>query len=156
MSTQTETQTFRMERTFDARPDEVWAAWTEAEQFAKWISPFGRDAEVPEFDATEGGNVRFVMIDDEGTRYPEEVGTFERLDRPNHLVMFQANDDRDDIFAGFPMRMDVLFEKVGDKTRMRFTHTGYPPNFPIEEARKGFTACFDKLAQVVAEHKGIA
>lgn len=154
--TQTKTQTFRMERTFDASPEQVWTAWTKAEQFAKWISPFGADAEVPEFHATQGGKVRFIMIDDDGNRFPEEVGTFEKLDAPSHLIMDQANDDRDDIFASFPMRMDVRFARVGDKTRMTFVHAGYPPTFPLEEAQKGFTACFDQLAEVVAEHQAVA
>jgi hypothetical protein len=33
---------------------------------------------------------------------------------------------------------------------MLFEHSGYPPTFPMEEAKRGFTACFDKLTHVVS------
>jgi hypothetical protein len=26
---------------------------------------------------------------------------------------------------------------------------GYPPTFPMDEAKRGFTACFDKLTNVI-------
>jgi uncharacterized protein YndB with AHSA1/START domain len=144
-----QTQTFRMERTFDCTPEELWEAWTTAEEFARWISPFpGLDAEVPELDARPGGRVLFTMIAPDGARYPQ-VAIFKVVDRPRELVLSQPNDNRHDIFTGYPLTMRVRFEAVGTRTRMTFEHSGYPPNFPMDEARRGFTACFDKLANVI-------
>jgi uncharacterized protein YndB with AHSA1/START domain len=32
-----QTRTFRLERTFDCTPEELWEAWTTAEEFAQWM-----------------------------------------------------------------------------------------------------------------------
>jgi uncharacterized protein YndB with AHSA1/START domain len=148
-----QTLTFRMEKVFDCTPDELWEAWTNPSEFARWISPFpGLDAEVPELDARPGGRVRFTMIGPDGARYPEEA-VFQVVDRPRKLVLLQANEHRNDIFRGFPLTMRVRFEPLGKQTRMHFEHSGYPQNFPMDEAKRGFTACFDKLEGVVRAHR---
>lgn len=147
-----ETQTWSLQRTFDCTLEQMWAAWTDPEKYAKWISPFpGKDAEVHEFDARVGGRVRFTMIGPDGQRFPETSFVFEVLDKPNEIVTFEKNDDRDDIFAGYPMRMRVKIEPVDEGTRLRFEQSGLPPQFPVEEAKKGFGAVFDKLEQVLKE-----
>lgn len=145
-------QSWSTERTFDCTPEEMWAAWTDPVQLAKWISPFpGVDAEVHELDARVGGKVRFTMIGPDGTRFPTSELTYEVLDPPHEIVQFEPNDDRDDIFAGHPMRMHARSEKVGDKTRMIFKQSGLPATFPVEEAKKGFGACFDQLEALLTE-----
>jgi hypothetical protein len=88
------------------------------------------------------------MIAPDGARYPEEA-IFKIVDRPLELVLYQPNDDRHDIFSGYPLTMRVRFEAVGKKTRLIFEHSGYPPTFPMDEAKRGFTACFDKLTNVI-------
>ena len=141
----------RMERTFDCTIDQMWAAWTDAEQYAKWISPFpGIDAEVHEFDPRVGGRVHFTMVDAQGKRYPSEVGVFEVLDRPHEIVLYQpANHERDDVFKGHAQRMKARFERVGpNRTRVLF-ETNLPAGFPLDMARGGFGSCFNKLADVV-------
>lgn len=148
---QTETQTLRIERVFDCSPDELWAAWTDPDQFAKWINPFpGADAEVHEMAVEPGGHCRFTMYGPDGTAFPEEDGTYEVVESPSQLIMVQDNEDRDDIFADHPMRMDARIETAGDQTKLVFVHSGYPEAFPMDEAEGGFGACFDKLEAVLA------
>lgn len=149
---QGETQTWSLERTFRCTPEQMWAAWTDPEKYAKWISPFpDQDAEIHEFDARVGGRVRFTMIGPDGARFPETSAVFEVLDKPEKIVMFEKNDDREDIFAGYPMRATTTIEPVDGGTRLVFEQSGLPPQFPVEEAKKGFTAVFDKLDQVLKQ-----
>ncbi len=148
--TKTETQSWSLERTFACTPEAMWAAWTDPQKYAKWISPFpGQDAEIHEFDVRVGGKVRFTMVGPDGTRFPETSAVFEVLEKPNKIVMFEKNDDRDDIFAGYPMRATTTIEPVDEGTRLVFEQNGLPPQFPVEEAKKGFGAVFDKLDDVV-------
>ncbi len=145
MKTSGQTQTLHVERNFDCSADQLWAAWTVSEQFAKWINPFpGIDAEVPQLDPRLGGRIRFTVVDPEGTRHPEE-GIFEALDPPRELVIYQENEGRDDLFDGHPLRMMVRIRPAGDHTALAFEQSGYPADFPLEEAQEGFEACLDKL-----------
>jgi len=152
MTSAAQTQTLRIERILDATPEEVWAAWTQPEQYAKWISPFpGRAVELHEFDARVGGRVRFTMVGTQGERYPEASFIYEKLDRPREIVTFEANENRPDVFDGHPMRATVRFEPLpGGKTRVRFEQAGLPAVVPLDMARQGFGACFDKLATLLA------
>jgi pimeloyl-ACP methyl ester carboxylesterase/uncharacterized protein YndB with AHSA1/START domain len=137
-----------MERLFDCTPEELWDAWTIPEEFARWISPFaGLDAEVPEFDARLGGRLVFIMVGPDGERFYEE-GYFEVFNRPHELVIYQPHENRDDFFDGFPLTMRAQFVAEGAQTRLIFEHSGYPMNFPMDEAHHGFSAVFDKLAVV--------
>ncbi len=46
---------FRMERTFAATRDEVWAAWTQPGSLEKWFGPEGCTAQSVAFDLKPGG-----------------------------------------------------------------------------------------------------
>ncbi|MCU1280048.1 MAG: hypothetical protein JWM53_3594 [bacterium] len=140
------TQTFRMERVFDCSPEELWEAWTNADELARWISPFpGLDAEVPELDARPGGRLCFIMIGPNGERYPQEA-VFVVVERPRRLVLQQPNETPGQRFSGYPLTMTVRLEAEGDKTRLLFEHAGYPMTLDLDEPKHGFGACFDKLA----------
>lgn len=155
MTNPTQSQILRMERDFDCTLDEMWAAWTDPKQLARWISPFpGIDAEVHELDAREGGRIRFTMIDAQGKRYPEEKGVFEVLRKPHEIVQFSPNDERDDVFKGHPQRMKARFERIGPtRTRVHF-ETNLAPGIPLDMAQGGFGSCFRKLEQHLAAVRG--
>lgn len=143
-------QTLTLERVFNCRPEDLWEAWTDPDQFAQWINPTpGQNAEVHELDVREGGIVHFTMYGPTGEPFPEEEGRFEVVDEPHELVHIQPNDDRDDVFGGRPMKLTARFVDEGSHTRMIFEQTGLPPEFPIDEARNGFGSCFDQLANLV-------
>lgn len=56
-----ENKTLTFERVFGAPRERVWAAWTNAEQLAKWWGPRGWKTEVKEFDFTPGGHLLYGM-----------------------------------------------------------------------------------------------
>lgn len=145
----------RLERVYDCSPQEMWAAWTDPKQLAKWISPFpGIDAEITALDPRPGGAIRFTMIDAQGNRYVEDEGVFEVVDPPRELVQYQANEKREDIFKGYPQRLRARFEPVGgNQTRLLLEVTGFPPQMRVQDAAMGFGACLDKLGAHLANRR---
>lgn len=138
--TQQQTQTLRIERTFEASPEAIWAAWTDPKQYAKWFNPFpGQDAEILEWDARPGGKVKFNMVAPDGTKYPNE-GKFISLDKPRELVTGEEDG----------MRVRVTIHPEGARTRVVMEQTGLPMAVPLDQARAGWGAIFDKLVAFLA------
>lgn len=46
---------FVITRTFDAPPDQVWKAWSEAEQMQTWWGPRGCSIKIANFEFRPGG-----------------------------------------------------------------------------------------------------
>ena len=83
----------RIERTFDASPEDVFDAWTSPEVMRRWLH-CGADWGTPEaeVDLRVGGKVRVVM------RRPDRIevearGEYTLIDRPRRLVMTWTFDD---------------------------------------------------------------
>jgi uncharacterized protein YndB with AHSA1/START domain len=139
-----------MERVFDCTPDELWDAWTIAEEFARWISPLpDRDAEVLAFDPRPGGRLAWVMPCSESDGIYED-GVFEVLRRPHELVIYQPHAEPGHPLTGHPLTMRVRFEPEGDKTRMTVEHAGFPAAMSLDGAYAGFSTNLEKLAHTVA------
>lgn len=139
-----ETKTLTLARTFDASPQELWAAWTDPDQYAQWLNPAGIDLVIHEFDVRPGGKVRFDMPQPDGNQNPQE-GVFHEVDPPRRLVSGEA--DRS-------FMLEAEFEPVGpDRTRLVVTITGIPPEYR-EPATEGWNVCFDQLAAVVGRQRG--
>lgn len=131
--------TLTLERTFRATPERLWRAWTDPQQYARWLNPSPADLVVHEWDLRVGGKVRFDMPQPDGNRNPQE-GVFHVLDPPRRLVT--GNEDGSFL-------VEAAFEPVGEgQTRMRVTVTGLPAEWH-GPATTGWNAGFDKLARVV-------
>lgn len=131
----------RLERTFDATPQEMWAAWTVPEQYAKWLNPTpGHDLVIHEWDLREGGTIRFDMPQPDGNPNPQS-GVFHVLEPYTHLV----SGEPDKSFL-----LDVRIQPVGEtKCHLVVEITGLPPEYR-EPATIGWGQCFDKLEKVLA------
>ena len=144
MTAQTKSPTLKLERTFDATPLDLWGAWTDPKQYARWFNPApGIDLVIHEFDVRVGGKIRFDMPQPDGNRNPQE-GVFLELSRFTRIL------------SGAPDRsflIDTRFVPV-DKTRTRMVVevTGVPPEYHAG-ATQGWNAGFDKLERVLREPK---
>jgi uncharacterized protein YndB with AHSA1/START domain len=82
------------ERTYAAPIDDVWAAWTRAEQLREWWGPDKTTVVACEVDLRVGGRIHLVMEAGAGmgkyagTRWPME-GTLTRVDPP-HTLAYEA------------------------------------------------------------------
>jgi PhnB protein len=64
-----ENLTVKVERSFDAPLDLVWAAWTEAELLDQWWGPKPFRAETKSMDFSEGGRWLYAMVSPEGQKH---------------------------------------------------------------------------------------
>lgn len=53
-----------IERTYRARPEDVWALWTTKEGFESWWGPVGFRADVHAIEARENGALNYDMVAD--------------------------------------------------------------------------------------------
>ena len=65
--------TITMEREFDAPPDVLFRAFTEAEALKTWYGPNGFTITVLAMDFRVGGLFRFTMHGPDGTDYPNRI-----------------------------------------------------------------------------------
>jgi len=137
----TQAKTLRLERTFDASPVDLWSAWTDPKQYAKWFNPAPDiDLVIHEYDVRPGGRVRFDMPQPDGNRNPQE-GVFHVLTPFTRIV--SGSPDKSFL-------IDVRFEPNGKRTRMIVEVTGVPPEYHAG-ATQGWNAGFDKLERVLRE-----
>lgn len=134
--------TARVERILHAPPDEVYAAWVEAETLARFIAPAPGTAQV-EIDPRVGGRLRIVMTFPD--RVTEIEGTYIALDRP-HRISFSWRPLR----AGFQSVVTVALEPHGDaQTRMTITHSRLPLEW-LSSYETGWGSIGDALAVALA------
>jgi uncharacterized protein YndB with AHSA1/START domain len=94
------TQTVKIERTFDAPRDKVFAAMTQKDKLEKWWVGPGYTNRVEQLDARDGGSWKFVQRDEEGHEFsfhgsyhkvsPEliiQTFEFDGLDEPGHVAL---------------------------------------------------------------------
>jgi PhnB protein len=69
----------KVERSFDAPLDLVWAAWTEGPLLAQWWAPKPYKAETKDMDFREGGRWLYAMTSPEGQKM-WDLKTFLKID----------------------------------------------------------------------------
>lgn len=76
---------FTITRLLDAPRSLVWRAWTEEEELAHWLHPFGVSTDSISFDVQVGGRLTYTMTDEQtGQTFPTggvflEVQPMDRL-----------------------------------------------------------------------------
>ena len=157
-----DTKDVRIERTFDAPIDVIWAMWTEPEHFANWYGPMGAKIPRAEMDVRVGGRRHIAMAMDT-PRGPMEmffVGEYREVNPKTRLVYTELMADAD----GAPMTAEqmgmppgahletsivVELEDLGDSTHMVMTHIGVPADSP---GGQGWAMAIAKFEARIAEH----
>ena len=156
----TDTKDVRIERTFDAPIDAVWAMWTESEHFARWYGPMGARIPKAEMDVRVGGRRSIAMEMDtpNGTMQMFFVGEYREIDPKTRLVYTEAMADAEGnpmtpqqmgMPPGAPATTSIVVELVDldGRTGMTMTHHGVPADSP---GGQGWSMAMDKLASYVA------
>ena len=105
-----------LEYNIDADTRSVYNAWTEIEIFKKWFCPTGFTIAKAALDAKPGGCFRIHMRSPEGDIYPTK-GEYILLDKPHRIVYKDSWDDNRP--QNDPTIAEVIFEAVGDKTKLK-------------------------------------
>jgi uncharacterized protein YndB with AHSA1/START domain len=140
----------RVERTFDAPRDRVFAAYTDPELIPRWWGPRRYTTRVVEMDVRTGGSWHFAHEAD-GEESHGFRGSYREVTPPERIVQTFE-------WLGMPGYISVEtaeFEDLGDKTRVVTTST-----FHFTEDRDGMlasgmegglTETYDRLDEVLAE-----
>jgi uncharacterized protein YndB with AHSA1/START domain len=137
----------RLERLLPASVEDVFAAWTEPAQMARWLSPVGR-AEV-DADVVMGGRLRVVMID--GDVRIEHDGEFLEVQPPTRLSFTWRSR-----FTGDqPTLVTVELHDEDGATRLVLQHERLSPEAKASH-EDGWGAILDRLATVLAANGSTA
>ncbi|MFC9234447.1 SRPBCC domain-containing protein [Streptomyces decoyicus] len=136
-------------RTFDARRELVFEAWTTPEHFAYW---FGGELEVPvdrmAMDARPGGVWSLVMRTPDGGELPFS-GVYREVAVPERLEFTLKDASAPGGTEGEIVR--VTLTDLGDRTEMAFRQLG--GNLTSEQYRQaeaGWAGFFDRLGELLA------
>ena len=131
----------RLERMLPAPVEDVFAAWTEPERMARWLSPRGH-ADV-DADPVVGGHLRVVMID--GDVRIQHDGEFLQVQPPERLVFTW----RSPYTGEEPSVVTVELHDQGGATRLVLHHDRLPSDAQASH-EGGWGAILDRLADVLA------
>jgi len=135
--------TVTITRTFDASPEQVFAAWTEPEQIARWYGPqqFEAPAERIAVDLRPGGRWELTMLRRDGAG--ELAVGYEILEVQPPWLLVMRSDPMPHMPE--PTVVRLTLEAVDGATRLTLTD-GPLPESGVAGAQAGYLAALDKLA----------
>ena len=139
----------RIERTFRAPVDAVFAAWTSAEMLRRWYPP-GADWDTPvaEVDLRIGGALRLVMRAPSGDEFGGG-GEYREIDPPRRLAFTWAWDRSIATRATQLVEVDFTDNRDGTTTVV-MVNRGLRDE-EAQEHREGWDASFENLDRLLAE-----
>ncbi|MFE9662757.1 SRPBCC domain-containing protein [Streptomyces sp. NPDC005955] len=141
---------YEIVREVAAGREDVYAAWTETERFARWFGPrmLTTPVERVSLDVRPGGRWRAVLVGEEGF---EAVlrGRYRQVDAPARLVFTTGDPDHPD---GEPAFLATLtLEGRGARTLMRFHQHGVNTDAEhVARVRAGWLEFFDRLDEYLS------
>jgi uncharacterized protein YndB with AHSA1/START domain len=138
--------TLRIERTFQAPAERVFAAWTSAEVMRRWWqAELGWETSAAEVDLRIGGAVRVVMRDPERDVDHGGGGRYTEIDPPTRLAFTW-------IWDGDARRtlIEIDFEETDGATTVRFTHSGLWDEAAVRSHEGGWGRILDNLQRTLA------
>jgi uncharacterized protein YndB with AHSA1/START domain len=127
----------RIERLLPAPVERAYNAWVDPEAMSAWFSPTG-SAEI-RADVRVGGRLQVVMVG--AGRRIEHTGEYVAVDPPKKLSFTWRSPYTGDR----PSIVSVLFDSVGDATRIVLTHEDLPDD-AIASHEGGWGSILDRLA----------
>jgi uncharacterized protein YndB with AHSA1/START domain len=138
----------RIERSFAAPIERVFAAWTSEDVLRRWLhaSP---DWETPtaEVDLRVGGMIRIVMLDPSNGFERGATGEYTVVEPPHRLVFTWVWDHE----PNDPQLIELEFSERNDRTTVLMTNSRIPTVERRESQQRGWQVCYDNLERVFSE-----
>jgi uncharacterized protein YndB with AHSA1/START domain len=136
-----------LERTCDAAPEQIFAAWTEPGLLTQWWGPPGTRLIAAEIDFREGGRYRL------GIQHSEQVtyfvsGIYQTI-QPPHKLAFTWRWENPDMDIGNSL-VTLEFRANGRQTDLRLTHAKLPTDQARAAHQEGWLGMLAKLAQFLS------
>jgi uncharacterized protein YndB with AHSA1/START domain len=138
--------TLRLEREFEATPEEVFDAWTNPEVLTRWWAPAPTwDSPGCDVDLRVGGRYTMRMREREGAQVNAVAGEYREIDRPRRLVYTWCWEAGSGVQAGLVSLVTVEFIAVGDRTRVVLEHSGLGSEESRGRHGQGWHGAMDNL-----------
>lgn len=141
-----QTAEYEITRTFAVAPEQVFAAWTQPERFARWFGPriFTTPADRVVLDVRPGGAWSATLVGEEGFEVTLH-GVYREISA-NRLVFTTGDPDNP---GDAPASVATLTLEGGDgQTTMRFHQFGVNTDQDhADQAKAGWQEFFDRLAE---------
>lgn len=134
-------------RRLRARPEKVFAAWTQAEQLVQWFGPpnVKPGTVAADLDVRAGGRYRLSFIRDDGEYF--EAGGIYREVVPNERLVFSwawhSTPERESLVT-------ISFKPDDAGTLMIFHHAQFVDETARDNHQRGWSSFLDKLDAFVA------
>ena len=149
-------ETVRLQHTYDATPEQVFAAWANPEALGKWFGPHSHTCKVEVFEFREGGRYQVRMVptgkdaDCEGDPTNDSVcaGQFVEI-IPNQRIVMTF----DWIENGAPLGDSLLtieLSEDGDKTRLSLVHERLPDEQLRDAHESGWQGSLECLEEYLS------
>ncbi len=136
-----------IERTFNASPERVFAAWTEPAMLAQWWGPEGAKLPGALMEFRAGGRYRTAMTGPDGNAHVVS-GVYREISPPRKLVFSWAWEENGK--RGYETEVTVALEPLGKGTRMRFVQEVFATTEMLEGHNLGWKMGFDLLDRALA------
>jgi uncharacterized protein YndB with AHSA1/START domain len=153
----------KMERTFRAPIEDVWALWTTADGIESWWGPDGFVTKVLGLDLRPGGELRYQMI---ATAAPQveflkRAGmplvqearlTYQEIDAPHRLTYVHIADFVPGV-APYDVASVLELSQVGADVTMKLTFQAMHDDEWTKRAAMGWEQQLGRLARVIGEKR---
>jgi uncharacterized protein YndB with AHSA1/START domain len=131
----------QLRRTYQASPEELFAAWTTPEALKRWHAPNDLTVVLAEVDLREGGRYRIHMQEPGDGAMHKVGGTYRVVDPPRKLVYTWR-------WEGEPVETEVTLEFLPKErgTELVLTHRGFVNDDARGHHEQGWTAIMTRLA----------
>ena len=135
----------RIERTYEARAEDVFDAWTSPEVMRRWLH-CGPDWETPlaQVDLRVGGKVRVVMRRPDGSESGMQ-GRYTVIDPPHRLVMTWTFDEE----PGNEQLIELSFVESGGSTTVVMVNSRISTDERRDSQGEGWRGCLEQLARLL-------
>jgi uncharacterized protein YndB with AHSA1/START domain len=142
-----------LRRTFNATPERLFRAWTQAEQLVKWFGPEGVTTEVAEVDLKVGGAYRVVMRTPQGNLVVHH-GVYREI-QPNQKLVFtwildgQHCEGSEEEYC--ETVVTIYFNENEGATELVIIHDFLPTEKARDNHEFGWNGCFECLEKLVVQ-----
>ncbi len=141
----------RISRTYPARREEVFRAWTDKEALSRWFAPSAEfETKVPLLELKPGGRFRIEMRQGEVNHVV--VGRYREVRPPEKLVYtwkWETDPDR----GTEDTIVTVEFLDRGRSTELVLTHERFVSVEIRDEHSKGWNGCLEQLGRFLSERR---
>ena len=138
--------TVKLHRVFNAPPERVYRAFTDADAMAKWLPPHGFTGKVHHLDARVGGTYRMSFTNLASGHSHHFGGTYLELEPGKRIV---HTDKFDDPNLPGEMKVTIVLTQVSVGTDVAIVQEGIPDVIPVDGCYLGWQESLQLLGQLV-------